>query len=47
MKKCPNPMPGEDSHIGIRRIFEAEDIGDRFTPAEREPDERPRQQGKK
>ena len=26
VKKCPNPMPGEDSDIEIRQIFEAEDF---------------------
>jgi hypothetical protein len=42
VKKCPNPMPGEDSDIEIRRIYEAEDFGDSFTPAEREREERMR-----
>ena len=44
VKKCPNPMPGEDSDIEIRRIFEAEDFGDSFTPEEREREERLRKQ---
>ena len=44
VKKCPNPMPGEDSDIEIRRIYEAEDFGDAFTPAEREREERLRRQ---
>ena len=35
VKKCPNPMPGEDSDIEIRRIFEAEDFGAAYTPEER------------
>ena len=26
VKRCPNPMPGEDSDIEIRPLFEAEDI---------------------
>ena len=34
VKKCPNPMPGEDSDIEIRRIYELEDFGDVFTPDE-------------
>jgi hypothetical protein len=34
VKKCPNPMPGEDSDIEIRRIYEASDFGDAFTPEE-------------
>jgi hypothetical protein len=32
VKKCPNPMPGEDSDIEIRQIYAAEDFGDAFTP---------------
>lgn len=31
-KRCPNPMPGEDSDLEIRQIFEAEDFGDALTP---------------
>jgi len=27
-KRCPNPMPDEDSDIEIRPMFEAEDFGD-------------------
>ena len=43
VKRCPNPMPGE-SDIEIRRIFEAEDFGDAFTPELREQEERLREQ---
>ena len=32
VKRCPNPMPGEDSDIEIRQVFEAEDFGDALTP---------------
>ena len=28
VKRCPNPMPDEDSDIEIRPMFEAEDFGD-------------------
>ena len=28
VKRAPNPMPGTDSEIEIRQIFEAEDFGD-------------------
>jgi hypothetical protein len=31
VKKCPNPMPGP-SEIEIRRVFEAADFGEEFTP---------------
>ncbi len=41
-KRCPNPMPG-DSEIEIRRIFEAEDFGEAFTPELREREERMRE----
>ena len=40
VKRCPNPMPGEDSEIEIRQIFEAEDFGKEFTPELREQEER-------
>ncbi len=38
-KRCPNPMPGE-SEIEIRRVFEAEDFGEEFTPELREREAR-------
>ena len=44
VKKCPNPMPGEDSDVEIRRIYEAEDFGQSFTAEERERDDRLRAQ---
>ena len=48
VKKCPNPMPGEDSDIEIRQIYEAEDFGDAFTPEERAREDRIRAEiGKK
>ena len=40
VKKCPNPMPGEDSDIEIRQVYEAADFGDAFTPQERAREER-------
>lgn len=43
-KRCPNPMPGEDSEIEIRQVFEAEDFGDEFTPELRQQEERLRAQ---
>ena len=49
VKRCPNPMPGEESEIEIRQVFEAEDFGAEFTPELREQEERLRAQaaGKK
>ncbi len=32
VKKCPDPMPGEESEIEIRPFFEAEDFGAEYTP---------------
>ena len=39
VKKCPNPMPGEDSDIEIRQVYEAEDFGEAYTPQERAREE--------
>ncbi|WP_355661458.1 YciI family protein [Halomonas salifodinae] len=36
VKRCPNPMPGTEAEIEIRRVFEAEDFGEAFTPERRE-----------
>ena len=44
VKRCPNPMPGEQSEIEIRQVFEAEDFGAEFTPELREQEERLRAQ---
>lgn len=41
VKRCPNPMTGE-TEIEIRKIFEAEDFGDSFTPELREQEEKMR-----
>jgi len=29
VKRCPNPMPGEETEVEVRRVFEPED----FSPA--------------
>jgi hypothetical protein len=44
VKRCPNPMPGEESEIEIRQVFEAGDFGADFTPELREQEERLRAQ---
>ncbi len=31
-RRCPDPMPGEESILEIRPVFEAEDFGEAFTP---------------
>ena len=30
--RCPDPMPGDESEIEIRRVFEAEDFGKELSP---------------
>ena len=44
VKRCPDPMPGEESEIEIRQVFEAEDFGAEFTPELRQQEERLRAQ---
>ena len=40
VKRIPNPMPGTESEIEIRQVFEADDFGDALTPELREQDAR-------
>ena len=40
VRRCPHPMPGEDAEIEIRPIYEADDLGEAFTPEMREQEER-------
>ena len=42
VKRCPDPMPGEESEIEIRQVFEAEDFGAELTPELRAQEERQR-----
>ncbi len=42
VKRIPNPMPGSESEVEIRQVFEAEDFGEAFTPELREQEERMR-----
>jgi hypothetical protein len=44
VKRCPDPMPGEESEIEIRPLFETEDFGDAVTPEVRAQEERMREQ---
>jgi hypothetical protein len=32
VRRCPDPMPGEETEIEIRPVFEAEDFGKELTP---------------
>lgn len=43
VKRCPNPLEG-DAEIEIRQVFEAEDLGEGFTPELREAEQRMRAQ---
>ena len=44
VKRCPNPMPGTEPEIEIRRVFEADDFGPALTPEVRAQEERLRAQ---
>ncbi len=46
VKRCPDPMPGEEAQIEIRQLFEAEDFGAEFTPELRAQEERLRAKGR-
>ncbi|WP_141621759.1 YciI family protein [Myxococcus sp. AB036A] len=39
-RRCPTPMPGEESELEIRPVFEAEDFGAEFTPELRAREEK-------
>jgi hypothetical protein len=39
LRRCPDPMPGEESVIEVRPLFEAEDFGKEFTPELRQKEE--------
>ena len=42
VRRCPDPMPGEESEIEIRPVFEADDFGAEYTPELREQEARQR-----
>ncbi len=39
-RRCPSPMPGEESVLEIRQVFEMDDFGEHATPEIREHSER-------
>lgn len=47
VRRCPDPMPGEEAEIEIRPVFEAEDFGDELTPELRAQEERLRAETKR
>ena len=40
VKRIPNPMPGTETEIEFRQVFEAEDFGDALTPELRDQEQR-------
>ena len=44
VKRIPNPMPGSETEVEIRQVFEVEDFGANATPEIREREQRLRQQ---
>jgi hypothetical protein len=44
LRRCPDPMPGEESEIEIRPLFEMEDFGDEVTPELRDSEARMRKE---
>jgi hypothetical protein len=40
VNRCPDPMPGEESEIEIRPLYEAEDFGEAIAPELRAQEER-------
>jgi hypothetical protein len=44
VRRCPDPMPGEDAEIEIRPLYESDDFGKEFTPELRAKEERLRSQ---
>ena len=43
-RRCPVPMPGEESVLEIRPVYEADDFGEAFTPELRAQEDRLRAQ---
>jgi hypothetical protein len=42
VRRCPDPMPGEEAELEIRPVFEPEDFGEELTPELRAQAERVR-----
>ena len=39
-RRCPDPMPGEESELELRPVFGPEDFGEEFTPELRAQEDR-------
>jgi len=46
-RRCPDPMPGEESILELRQVFSAEDFGPAMTPELKEQEERLRKEGER
>jgi hypothetical protein len=44
VKRAPNPMPGTESEIEIRQVFEVDDFGESLTPELKQAEEKLRAQ---
>ena len=44
VRRCPAPMPGEESVIEVRPVYEADDFGKEFTPELRAQEQRLREE---
>jgi hypothetical protein len=40
LRRCPDPMPGEEAILELRPVFESEDFGEEFTPELRAQEDR-------
>jgi hypothetical protein len=47
VKRCPDPMPGEEAEIEIRPVFEVDDFGSELTPELRAQEEKLRAEAAK
>lgn len=46
-RRCPDPMPGEESILELRQVFSADDFGPAMTPELKEQEERLRAEGER
>jgi hypothetical protein len=44
VKRCPNPMPGQEGEIEIRQLFEPEDFSEQSEPEHRKENKRANKQ---
>lgn len=44
LRRCPDPMPGEEAILELRQVFEADDFGEEFTPELRAQEDKLREE---